>query len=97
MKKTLTIAILCIVFIIIYFLQLNFFSWFTIAGIKPNLFILLILFIGLYAGTKLGTALGLIFGFIIDILGSTLIGVSALCLGVIGFLRRLLRKKFLKR
>lgn len=97
MKKAITIGVLTIIFIITYFLQLNFFSWFTIAGIKPNLFILLILFIGLYAGTKLGTALGLIFGFIIDILGSTLIGVSALCLGVIGFLRRLFRKKLLKR
>lgn len=97
MKKALTIGILCLVFIIIYFLQLNLFSSFTIAEIKPNLFILLILFIGLYAGTKVGAVLGLIFGFIIDILGSSLIGVSALCLGVIGFLRRIFRKKLLKR
>ncbi len=97
MKKTITIVILFIVFIIIYFLELNFFSWFTIDGIKPNLFILLILFIGLYGGAKLGTVLGLIFGFIIDVLGSSLIGVSALCLGVIGFLRRIFREEFLKR
>lgn len=52
MKKTLTIIVLCIVFILIYFLQLNFFNWFTIAGVKPNLFVILVLFIGLYTGRK---------------------------------------------
>ncbi len=53
MKKTLTITILCIIFIIIYLLQINFFSWFTIAGVKPNLFVILVLFIGLYSGRKM--------------------------------------------
>lgn len=88
MKKTLVIFALCIVFIIIYFLQINFFSWFTIAGVKPNLFIILALFIGLYTNEKLGAILGLIFGFAIDFTGSNLIGGSGIALGVIGFLRR---------
>lgn len=55
MKKALTIAILCIVFLLIYLLQINFFSWFTIAGIKPNLYVIYTLFIGLYAGRKMRT------------------------------------------
>ena len=55
MKKAIVIFILFIVFIIAYFLELNFFSWFTIAGVKPNLFIMLVLFIGLYAGIRMGT------------------------------------------
>lgn len=97
MKKALTIIILFIVFIIIYFLQLNFFSLFTIAGVKPNLFIMLILFIGLYAGVRMGTAFGVIFGIMIDILNGSVIGGAAIALGAIGFLRRLFRKKLFKR
>ena len=58
MKKTLTIIILCIVFVLIYLLQINLFNWFTIAGIKPNLFIILALFIGLYSGRKMRTSNG---------------------------------------
>ena len=73
MKKCITILILCIVFVIVYFLQLNFFNWFTIAGIKPNMFIILVLFIGLYSGAKMGSAFGVVFGFAIDFLGSSMI------------------------
>ena len=54
MKKTLTIIILCLTFILIYLLQINFFNWFTIAGVKPNLFVILALFTGLYTGRKIG-------------------------------------------
>lgn len=68
MKKAITIFVLFITFIIIYFLQLNFFSWFTISGIMPNLFIIFILFIGLYAGVKMGAGFGLALGFILDII-----------------------------
>lgn len=97
MKKAITIAILCIAFIIIYLLELNFFSWFTIAGIKPNLFIILTLFVGLYAGSKPGLGLGIFYGLLIDILGNSLIGISAVALGAIGFLRRNIRKKLFKK
>lgn len=96
MKKAIAILILFVIFIVIYFLQLNLFSWFTIAGVKPNIFIILVLFIGLYAGIKMGTAFGVVFGFIIDILGSSLIGGSALALGVIGFLGGYLEKNLSK-
>ena len=46
MKKTITIVGIIITFFIVYFLQANFFSWFTIAKIKPNLFIILLAFVG---------------------------------------------------
>ena len=52
MKKTFTIIVLCIVFVIIYLLQINFFSWFTISGIRPNLYVIFILFIGLFCRKK---------------------------------------------
>lgn len=97
MKKVLTVFILCIVFIIIYFLQINFFSWFTIYGVKPNLFVILTLFIGLYAGKKMGAIFGVIFGFAIDFTSSFLFGGSAFALGMIGFFRRIFGKEFFKR
>ena len=59
MKKLLSIIILLIVFWITYLLQANFFSWFTIAEIKPNLFIILVLFVGLYAGNKISIPFGM--------------------------------------
>ena len=50
MKKTVSILLMFVAFLIIYFLQVNFFTWFNIAGVMPNLFILLIMVIGLFAG-----------------------------------------------
>lgn len=91
MKKTLTIIILCIVYIAVYLLQMNFFSWFTISGIMPNLFVILTLFIGLYSGRRMGAILGVIFGLGIDLIGNNVIGQTAFILGIIGFARRILR------
>ena len=72
MKKAILIIVLIIAFFIIYFLQANFFSWFTISGIKPNLFVIFILFIGLFAGKKIGAILGLILGLYLDlVIGKT--------------------------
>ena len=54
MKKILIHLSLIITFVIIYFLQSIFFSGFTIAGIMPNIFIILMLYIGLYMGRSMG-------------------------------------------
>ena len=54
MKKILSTIIIFLIFILIYFLQSNFFSWFNIAGIKPNLFIILVLMVGLFVGKIYG-------------------------------------------
>lgn len=53
MKKTITIISIILVFFLIYFLQANFFTWFNIAGIMPNLYVILVLFIGLFIKRKL--------------------------------------------
>ena len=58
MKKTLTIILLCLVFIFIYLLHINLFNWFTLAGVKPNLFVVFTLFIGLFAGRKMRNSYG---------------------------------------
>ena len=87
MKKALSIIILFITFIIIYLLQANFFNWFNIAGVKPNLFIIFVLFIGLFLGKIYGTTIGIISGFLIDLFIGKRIGINALTLGIAGYLR----------
>lgn len=66
MKKAIIYITLFIVFLLIYFLQMNFFNWFTIAGVKPNLFVILILIIGLFTGRTNGIICGIIAGLFLD-------------------------------
>ena len=85
-----------VVFLIIYLLQLNFFTWFNLAGVKPNLFVILVLFLGLYSGEKNGLVLGIVFGLFLDITMGTIIGISAGMLALIGFLGGYFDKNFSK-
>ena len=96
MKKTLTILIMLISFFIIYFLQVNFFSWFTIAGVKPNLFIILVLFISLFAGMKVGIPFGVFIGLYLDIVIGKNIGTTSIMLGIIGLIGWYFDKNFSK-
>lgn len=85
-----------LIFIIIYLLQANLFSWFNLAGVKPNLFVILALTIGLFSGKITGTIFGIIFGFILDLLMGKSIGISATMLGLTGFVGGYLGKNFSK-
>jgi len=96
LKKAIIIFGLIITFFIIYFLQVNFFNWFTISKIKPNLFVVYILFIGLFAGKKIGAILGLVLGIYLDLLVGRTIGISGIMLSIIGFLGEYLDKNFSK-
>ena len=80
----------------IYFLQANFFTWFNIAGVKPNLFIVFILFIGLFLGNKLGFAFGLILGIFLDLFISKSIGISGFMLAIVGLIGEYLDNNFSK-
>ncbi len=84
MKKLLSIISIFLVFIFIYFLQSNFFSWFNIAGVKPNLFIILLLFIGVFIGKIYGAAIGITFGLLIDLFIGKALGINAIVLGIAG-------------
>ena len=95
-KKVKTIIIIIGLFLIVYFLQINFFSWFTIRGIQPNLFIILVLVIGLFAGKKLGGISGLIIGIILDFLIGKSVGYTGLFLGIVGLLGEYFDKNFSK-
>lgn len=96
MKNTLIVIGMILLFLILYFLQINFFNWFTIAGISPNLFIIFVLFIGLFAGKRVGIPIGLVIGIALDFFMSKKIGISAIMLGVIGALGGFLDKNFSK-
>lgn len=96
MKKVLINIGLIVAFLIIYFLQINFFSWFQIAGIMPNLFVILILFIGLFTGRGMGAAYGILFGILLDLFISQKIGMTAIMLGAIGVIGGLFDKNFSK-
>ena len=82
MKRTLVIIVFFIISLFAYFLQSNFFNWYNIAGIQPNLFIILILTIGLYLGEKYGFSLGIILGLLLDLFIGKRIGLNAIMLGI---------------
>ncbi len=96
MKKFFAILGLIFTFFVIYFLQANFFTWFNIAGVMPNLFVVLILFIGLFVGKKSGLIFGIIFGIYLDLLIGKSIGISGIMLGLVGLIGEYLDKSFSK-
>ena len=62
----------------------------------PNLFVVLVLFIGLYAGKKVGAISGLIIGILLDLLVGKTIGYSGIFLGIVGLLGEYFDKNFSK-
>ena len=68
MKKVLINLALILIGFVIYFLQANFFSWFSIGGIRPNLFVIYILFIGLFGNRSMGLVYGAVWGIFLDLI-----------------------------
>lgn len=68
MKKIGISILFFITFLIIYFLQANIFINCKIMGVMPNLFIILILYIGLFANTKQAVGFGIVMGIILDLI-----------------------------
>lgn len=96
MKKIGIVIALILIFIIIYLLQANFFAWFNLGGVKPNLFVMLVLVIGLFAGKGIGITFGIFFGISLDFFIGKSIGISGIMLGSIGFVGGYLDKSFSK-
>ena len=94
MKKFLGVCFIVFVFLGLIFLQLNFFSWFSIKGIKPNLFIIFSIIIGLFLGKEYGIYFGIFIGLVLDFMFSNIIGISAITLGVVGGIAGKLRNNF---
>lgn len=86
MRKLLGVLAIFLSFLIIYFIQANFFSWFNIAGIKPNLFLILAVVLGIFLGKYYGFGIGAIIGIFLDIFISQKIGINAIALSICGLL-----------
>lgn len=97
MKNTIIIVGIILIFLILYFIQVNFFNWFTISGISPNLFVIYVLFIGLFAGKQIGIPIGIVIGLLLDFFISKKIGILGIMLGIVGGIRKHIRQKLLKR
>lgn len=96
MKKAKIIIYFIIAYFLIYFLQANFFSWFNIRGVQPNLFVVLVLFIGLNTNSKVGQVMGFVIGLFTDFLFSNSVGISAVLFTLIGYSGEILQKRFPK-
>ena len=96
MKKVLINLALILIGFVIYFLQANFFSWFTIGGIRPNLFVIYILFIGLFGNQIMGIVYGAVWGIFLDLVYKTNVGINLAGLVLIGLIAILLNKNFSK-
>lgn len=96
MKKVAIFVGLLLGTFIVYFLQVNIFGTFTIAGISPNLFVIYMLFIGLFTNQILGISFGILIGLVLDLLYGKAIGISAVMFCVIGYLGSYFDKNFSK-
>ena len=92
MKKVLSIIIIFITFILIYFVQANFFTWFNIAGVMPNLFIILIMLVGIFIGKIYGASIGIVLGLLLDLILGKSLGINGITFGLAGFMRRTFNK-----
>ena len=96
MKKLIINILIILTIFIIYFMQSNFFNWFTISGVMPSLFVIFVLFIGLFSNRITGIVYGVIIGGMLDLVIGTQIGINAVGLGIIGFLAATFDKNFSK-
>lgn len=96
MKKVIINISLILVFILIYLLTINFFSWFKIAGVMPNLFVIFVLFIGLYCSRIIGASYGVILGILLDLFIGKKVGITAIMLGIVGIIGGTFDKNFSK-
>ena len=96
MKKIFINIAIIILFIFIYLLQANFFTSFKIAGVMPNLFIILMLYIGLFMGRNSAITYGIVIGILIDIFISRKLGITSIMLAIIGMLADIFDKNFSK-
>ena len=96
MKKVLINVLLFITFIIIYVLHSNLFSWFKIAGVMPNLFVIFIVFIGLYSNKITGITYGIVIGLLLDLFIGKKVGITAIMLGVVAIMGVVFDKNFSK-
>ncbi|MEG6513092.1 rod shape-determining protein MreD [Desulforamulus ruminis] len=77
-------------------LQATFFSFLQVAGVKPDLILLLVVFNGFLRGSREGAFLGFLGGLMLDIFSGSYIGLHALVKMSVGYLAGLAESRFYK-
>lgn len=74
-------------------LQSTLLNHLAIVGVKPDLILLVVVFLGLFKGPTAGAIVGFSAGLIYDLTSSSLLGMNALSLTLVGFLVGLTRTR----
>lgn len=82
--------------LICFLLQTTIFQWFPLAGVTPNLLLILTVSIGFMRGRTEGLLIGFICGLLIDMYYGDLIGICTLIYLSIGYLSGYANKIFVK-
>jgi len=88
--------IMTVLFLIGLILQSTLFSRLTVAGVKPDLILIFVIFYALLHGSREGALVGLMGGLLQDLLFGQNIGINALSKIVVGYLFGTLEKKIYK-
>lgn len=62
----------------------------------PNLFVVLVFYIGLFSGRRMGLTYGIVFGLLLDLLVGQRVGGTSVMLGICGIIGGIFDKKFAK-
>jgi rod shape-determining protein MreD len=62
----------------------------------PNLYVVLVLFVGLFIGKKIGVVAGIIIGLILDALFGRDVGITSILLGAVGLAAEFLDRRYSK-
>lgn len=81
---------------VLFLLQTTIFQWFALAGVVPNLLLILTVATGFMRGRTEGLTVGLVCGLMIDLLYGYVIGLYALIYMLIGYLNGYSNKIFAK-
>lgn len=88
--------IFLLIVIVAILLQATVFNFLQVAGVKPDLVLMLVVFNGFLRGSREGAFLGFLAGLILDIFTGGYIGMNALSLMLVGYLVGLAEARFYK-
>ncbi len=88
--------IFLLLIILAMLLQSTFFSFLQVAGVKPDLILMLVVFNGFLRGSKEGAFLGFLAGLLQDVFTGNYIGINAITKMLAGYLVGLAETRFYK-
>lgn len=93
MRKALCIFVIFLIFFLIYFLQSNICSLINLNNIKPNLFLIYVVFLGIAFNKYIAYSLGIIMGLFLDLTIGQYLGLFAIGLGIAALISNILKNR----